>query len=176
MQDQKRNVCFLGHLPWDSCTGGRVALRRGLDKGTHRLFGTRVQICNTTVDNAGLQDKSLDRAFSISVIEHLPRSDAENVMRHVYRVLKPGGLFVITLDLFLNLHPFTSRATNYYGMNQDVRWLLGVTPWEVLVGKRNELFGFEEFNADAVLGRLEEYLVGNYPTLVQCLVLRQPAD
>ena len=40
----------------------------------NRRFGTRVELRNTTIEKAGLQDEQFDRVFSISVIEHLPES------------------------------------------------------------------------------------------------------
>lgn len=140
----------------------------------NQIFGTDVELRNTTIDKAGLADDSLDCAFSISVIEHLPSPEARNIMEHVYRCLKPGGLFVLTIDLFLNLHPFSSRTANEFGKNQDIRWLVEIENWELQVGDSTKLFGFSDFNPDAILSNLDQYLIGNYPTLVQCLVLKKP--
>jgi ubiquinone/menaquinone biosynthesis C-methylase UbiE len=137
-------------------------------------FNSNVELRNTTIENAGLSENYFDRAFSISVIEHLPRTNIENVMRHVHRTLKPGGLFILTVDLFLNLYPFCSRSANEHGQNQDVRWMCELEKWQVLVGKNSELYGFSEFNKDAIQSNLEQFLIGRpYPTLVQCLVLRK---
>jgi SAM-dependent methyltransferase len=140
----------------------------------NRLFRTQVELRNTTIERAELRDGEFDRAFSVSVIEHLPPADAANVMAHTFRCLKPGGLFIITLDLFLNLHPFTTRQSNDYGVNQSVTGLLGAQPWRLIAGKREELFGFPEFAAEKIQGRLETFLVGSYPALAQCLVLQKP--
>ena len=40
------------------------------------------------------------------MIERLTDNDIMDMMKHVHRCLKPGGLFILTIDLFLNLHPF----------------------------------------------------------------------
>lgn len=140
----------------------------------NKTFGTDIELRNTTIERAELRAGEFDRAFSISVIEHLPPADAANVMAHAFRCLKPGGLFIITLDLFLNLHPFTTRRSNEYGVNQSAAELISSQPWRLVVGKRDELLGFPEFDADKILSRLENYLVGSYPALAQCLVLQKP--
>jgi SAM-dependent methyltransferase len=66
----------------------------------NRRFGTHVTLCNTTIDRAGLPDNHFDRAFSISVLEHVPSRALAASLEGVYRCLKPGGMFVVTLDLF----------------------------------------------------------------------------
>ena len=140
----------------------------------NRIFGTNVELRNTTVDKAELPDAAFERAFCVSVIEHLPPGDAAAVMTHVFRCLKPGGLFILTLDLFLNVRPFCRREKNEYGVNQDVRELIGHQPWRMVAGRRDELCGFPEFNPDNILARLETFLVGYYPALAQCIVLQKP--
>jgi SAM-dependent methyltransferase len=140
----------------------------------NRLFGTRVQLRNTTIENAGLGDSSVDRAFSISVIEHLTDADIQNAMKHIYRCLKPGGLFILTIDLFLNLRPFCSRVRNEFGRNHNVCSIAESENWELVEGNREELFGFDAFDPDRILSNLENYLIGQgYPALVQCLILRK---
>lgn len=139
----------------------------------NRRFGTRVELRNTTIEKAGLADDSFDRAFSISVIEHLPEKAATDVMQQVHRCLKPGGLFVLTTDIFLNVQPFCSRQENEFGSNQNLRTLIDDAAWELAVGDRACLYGFPEFNPDFILSNLEKYLVGFYPALAQCLVLKK---
>jgi SAM-dependent methyltransferase len=140
----------------------------------NRIFHTQVELRNTTIERADLSNNEFDRAFAISVVEHLPPADATNVMAHTFRALKPGGLFVITLDLFLNLHPFTERRRNEYGVNQSVSELIAAQPWRLVAGQREELFGFPEFDREKIQSRLETFFVGSYPALAQCLVLQKP--
>jgi len=128
----------------------------------------------STVDKAGLYDNSFDAAYSISVIEHLPDSDAAKVMQHVWRALKPGGRFVLTIDLFLNLHPFTCRIENQFGSNMNVMWLIKQAPFLLEQGVPKVLFGFAEFNAEDIMSSLEQYLIGEgCPVLTQYLVLKK---
>jgi SAM-dependent methyltransferase len=46
------------------------------------------------------EDGELDAVYSISVLEHIPK--CENALAEVSRVLKPGGLFLLTFDLGLD--------------------------------------------------------------------------
>ena len=139
----------------------------------NQRYHAKVELRNTTIEQAGLQAGQFDRAFCISVIEHLSDQSAASVMQHVHQALKPGGLFILTADLFLNLAPFSSRLTNEYGMNQNLKKLIDESRWQIEIGERQCLFGFPEFNADFILANLEKFLIGSYPALAQCLVLKK---
>ncbi len=141
----------------------------------NQWFGTNVTLINTTLDQAGLADDSVDVMFSISVLEHLTPAELSLVMQHARRCLKPGGKFIITLDLFLNLTPFTSRQKNEYGINQNVRQMVEESGLRLAQGNPAELYGFPEFDPQRILANLEQYMVGSYPVLTQCIVLEKPA-
>jgi SAM-dependent methyltransferase len=141
----------------------------------NQRFETNVELRNTTVEKADLPDNEFDRAYSISVLEHLPSDEIPVVMAHVFRSLKPHGLFILTVDLFINIHPFSSRQDNQYGVNRNIYKLIRTQPWILDSGEPEELFGFPEFDKDKVLNRLEKFLLGHhYPALAQCLVLKKP--
>jgi 2-polyprenyl-3-methyl-5-hydroxy-6-metoxy-1,4-benzoquinol methylase len=140
----------------------------------NRALGTGVELRNTTVTTAKLEREQYDRAISISVLEHLPKSEIEEVVRAVYDALRPGGLFVITLDLFLDTAPFARKVRNKYGENIDASWLASLAPFHLTAGRRDELYGFPEFEAGEVMSRLSEYMIGSYPALAQCMVLSKP--
>ncbi len=144
-------------------------------KKLNSLFRTDVELRNTVISRAGIPDASIDRFFSISVLEHLPEDDLNDVLIHAYRCLKPGGLFIMTVDLFLNLRPFTDRVANEYGINQDISSFLRPAPFELLKGKRSELYGFDDFDFRRILANVEKFFIGSYPALVQCVILRKPA-
>lgn len=140
----------------------------------NKKFGTSVELRSTTIDQAGLRENSFDYACCISVLEHLPPAATSTIMNHVWRCLKPGGRFVLTVDLFLNLAPFCGRQENEFGTNMNIAWLLGQSPFAIETGDRSELFGYDEFVVDRILSSLEQYLIGTcYPVLTQCLVLRK---
>ncbi len=143
----------------------------------NRRFGTRVTLKNCVLEEAGIEPATCDRVFSISTIEHIPEGDIAPLMREVARILRPGGLFVATVDLFLDLIPFTNAAENRYGRNISVKNLLAASGLELVTGHPSELHGFDEFDPHRVRRRIEEreLLVGaRYPALVQALVLRKP--
>lgn len=140
----------------------------------NRAFGTRVTLHNCFLEDAPLSPATFDRVFSISVIEHIPPAESQALMRRAFDLLRPGGLFVITLDLFLNLEPFSPRRENEFGTNASVRMLAEAAPFEIAVGDRAELYGYPEFSAERVLAQIETLFLGDYPVVPQLVVLRKP--
>ena len=139
-------------------------------------FRTNVQLVNSTLLEASLSGE-IDRIFAISVLEHLQPEEIAETCEEVYRLLKPGGLFILTADLFLDLSPFTSRTENSWGRNYPVGKLLEHHGFEVIVGSPDQLYGCKEFVSDKILSALSEYFVGNfYPVLIQCLVFRKKKE
>jgi SAM-dependent methyltransferase len=145
-----------------------------LHSALNRCFETDVELQRTTLRQASLPADSVDRIYCISVIEHLTSEDLHSTLHEVRRVLKPDGLFIFTVDLFLNLAPFTTRIRNQFGTNVSVLELLTESKLALIWGKREELCGFPEFSADAVLSNLERYYVGSdYPVVPQLVVLQK---
>jgi hypothetical protein len=107
------------------------------------------------------------------VLEHIPEPDLARIMGHVRRALRPGGTFVLTVDLFLDLAPFTDVVSNRWGKNLSMRWLVEQSGMELAHGDRSELCGFPEFEPDRITARRAELLVGGYQAAVQTLVLRK---
>jgi len=140
----------------------------------NRLFGTTVDLRNTVLTEADLKHESFDRVFSISVLEHLPDNEIEEAMHCAFDLLVPGGYFILTVDLSLDIAPFTTRLLNAYGKNVDIRWLVGIAPFSLVQGDPKELYGFTEFEPDLIQSNLSSYLIGKYPTLTQCFVLQKP--
>ena len=139
------------------------------------LFETNATLYNTTVEKAPLENSYFDVAMSISVLEHLPWTDVENVVGRVWDVLKPGGIFILTVDLFLDIYPFENAEKNKYGSNVNLCALANIRPFQVEIGNGPELYGFAEFDAKTILKNKNKYLMGRgYPAMVQCLVLRKP--
>jgi 2-polyprenyl-3-methyl-5-hydroxy-6-metoxy-1,4-benzoquinol methylase len=171
-----------------SRTGGRVvAVDPVLDDGDRwgvgvdqhrrisRLLRAPVDLRIATLQEAGLEPESVDTVYCLSTLEHLPADEAMGVMAYAASRLRPGGNLVLTVDLFLNLAPFSRRVQNEFGWNHDVRALVEASGLSLSQGDRSELYGFDEFDPVDVLGRLEELLVGTYPAVSQALVLTRPA-
>lgn len=137
-------------------------------------FGTHVSVTRASLDEAGLQAGSVDTVYCISTIEHLPDDELDRAIGAAAEVLKAGGHLVLTVDLFLDLEPFTSRRTNRWGRNLDVRALVARSGLELVQGRPEELHGFDEFDPDSIQSNLSELMVGTYPGLAQALTLRKP--
>jgi SAM-dependent methyltransferase len=140
----------------------------------NRAFDTEVRLIRATLPEAQLPADSLDRAYCISTLEHLPREEISRTAQEVRRVLRDGGELVLTVDLFLDLDPFTGQKRNRWGTNVSVAWLVEQAGMQLVEGERAELLGFPEFDPERILGQVESYLVGeSYPVLTQSFVLRK---
>ncbi|MFD2823316.1 class I SAM-dependent methyltransferase [Lacinutrix iliipiscaria] len=56
-------------------------------------------------------DASFDSAFGTEVLEHCP--EPEVILKEVYRVLKPGGVFFFTVPFLWNLHEVPNDEYRY---------------------------------------------------------------
>jgi SAM-dependent methyltransferase len=140
-------------------------------RSLNAAFGTEVVLRRCDLPSAGLAAGSVDVVYCISTLEHLADAMIEATLAEVSRILAPGGRCVLTVDLFLDLHPFTSRSANRWGRNIDLSWLVHSSGLDLLDGNPSELNGFAEFDPDAVQSALGDYLIGSYPGMAQCLVL-----
>ena len=136
-------------------------------------FATAIGVHGCRLEEAGFQPRSFDYVVCISTMEHVPAPAVVNLVEAALRTLKIGGRLVATVDLFLNLTPFTARQENEWGTNLDLGALLTEVriPFKLVAGLRRELYGFSEFSAARILENLERYYVGVYPCLSQCFVL-----
>jgi SAM-dependent methyltransferase len=142
----------------------------------NRRFGTRVRLVSDVLERADLPDASFDRAVSISTLEHVPEAHIPGILAHVRRLLRPGGLLVASVDLFLDLRPFTDKAENRWGRNVSMRALVEASGLEPVRLEPSELHGYPEFDAARILARRREFVVGrSWPVMVQTVVLRRPA-
>ena len=55
-----------------------------------------------SIDNIPLCNEEVDAIYCISVLEHLKKDAVSRSLREFYRVLKPGGRLIITLDLTID--------------------------------------------------------------------------
>ena len=142
----------------------------------NRAFGTDVELRNCYIEEAGLEDASVDLVYSISTIEHIPLELLPSILHEVERILVPGGRFVLTVDLFLDLEPFSYETENITGRNVDVRWLVETSRLELEQGERSELYGYPQFDPKRIMGKLFSYEYGHfYPSLAQAVVLVKPS-
>jgi SAM-dependent methyltransferase len=141
----------------------------------NRAFGTNVELRKTFLQDAELGTDSIDRIYCISTIEHVPTDQLPALAHEIGRILKPGGLAVLTIDLFYDLSPFTTRKSNLHGSNIDVRTFVANTGMELQIGEPSELVGYPEFDPETILSRAMEFVQGDIAlNTTQALVLRKP--
>jgi 2-polyprenyl-3-methyl-5-hydroxy-6-metoxy-1,4-benzoquinol methylase len=159
-----------GHEPWHAWDGSPETHQR-LNKG----FGTDVELVRTRVEEFDAPESSFDRIFCISVVEHMEDENAKAAMANFGRLLKPGGICVLTVDLCLDIEPFTDVQRNSIGVNKDIAQLVGASDLELVAGYRDELLGFPEFDPAVVGGQVPDLLVGEFfiPVVAQMCVLRK---
>jgi SAM-dependent methyltransferase len=138
----------------------------------NRRFGGGVHLHRGVVTDIDLS-RPFDAIYSVSTIEHLSKADVELNLLAAKRLLAPGGRFVLTVDLFLNLAPFSKRAANIWGTNIEPAWIEEVLQMRLVEGNRRELYGYAEFSAEYVLEHLEQFLIHSYPQLAQLMVFER---
>ena len=140
----------------------------------NKAFGTDVKLITKRVKEAKFENGTIDRVFCISVIEHLSEAEISSIFTNVYKILKKGGYFILTVDLFLDLFPFTHKKRNKWGTNVAINTLIKNYDFELYIGEKSELFGFEEFQPKEILEKLPDYYMGSsWPVIPQLLVLRK---
>src|SRR5260370_20080335 len=138
----------------------------------NRTFGTNVVLHRSTLPETELAG-SFSAILCISTLEHLPPESIEATLSRVKQLIAPGGLVVLTIDLFLDLTPFCSRTTTRWGINASVACIEDLLGYKVVTGERAELYGYEEFSTDEILSRLEEFaLKAGYPQMTQLVTFQ----
>ena len=71
-------------------------------KDAKRDYGDEIQFVQSTPASIPLPDESIDVVYTIDTIEHL--SQPKEMLQDVFRVLRPGGLFLVHFNPWLNPH------------------------------------------------------------------------
>jgi 2-polyprenyl-3-methyl-5-hydroxy-6-metoxy-1,4-benzoquinol methylase len=135
-------------------------------------FHTDVERFPIRLEDTGFTANSIDYITCVSTIEHVPQQVAESIMRRAEELLVKGGKLVLTIDLSLDIEPWTDVVENRWGSNINVKRLVdAASGMDLTVGIPSELYGFPEFDAKQIQRDLSKYYVGEYPCMSQCLVL-----
>lgn len=138
----------------------------------NKSFGTNVILHKSTLPEAELTGM-FSAVYCVSTLEHLPPESIEATLKTVKQLVAPGGLVILTVDLFLNLEPFCDRTTNVWGSNASVAWIEELLGYELVAGDRAELYGYKEFSTNHILSELESYAINvGYPQLAQLVTFR----
>ena len=138
----------------------------------NRKFGGGVHLHRGVIADVDLCGP-FDAIYSVSTVEHLSKAEIENTLSVAKRFLAPHGRVVLTIDLFLNLVPFTNRTENIWGANIEPAWIEEILQRPLIQGDRRELYGYAEFSAEYVLENLEQFQMNAYPQLAQLMVFGQ---
>ena len=140
------------------------------------LFGTDVTLHRATLPDARIAG-SFDAVCCISTIEHLTPADIEETMKQGEAAAQTG--WAARGDpgpLLESGSPFAVVRAMSGAPTCPPAWLQELTGFELVVGAREELYGYEQFSTEYVLSHLEDYATNNYyPTLAQLMTLKAPA-
>ena len=123
-----------------------------LDKSRSEELGqmpSNVEFCQCTVPPLPFEDESFDCVVSFQVIEHIKRD--KEFVREVYRVLKPGGLFIVSTPnrpMSLTRNPWHVRE---YNAEQFKNLLSLFSSVEALgIGGNERVWNYYEKNRESV--------------------------
>ncbi|MFH1552853.1 MAG: class I SAM-dependent methyltransferase [Candidatus Omnitrophota bacterium] len=155
-------------VPGSGWLSSENEIRRLID-----VFGGKINFIREHIDRAGLPEAYFDRIFSVSSVEHIPYAQVAGVMKEICRLLKPGGIFVATVDLFLDCYPFSEKTSNVHGSNISIKKLIDDSGLCLRSGRTDQLYGFPDFYPEEIVGRLGDFLTvvcSGSTILTQCFV------
>lgn len=65
---------------------------------TERIYGSRVAFSCQDLTHTTFADATFDAISCISVLEHIPAASDQRAVMELLRILKPGGVLVLTVD------------------------------------------------------------------------------
>ena len=120
---------------------------------------TGIRFLRGDMTDVPLESDSQDRAFSISVMEHVTPDVRRRGMQELARILKPGGLAVLTVDMsmwfYMNrpLELVYESGLNFHGL-MDLRWprqRFGMFSDDPVKGQPADVFGMVLTKDDGVV-------------------------
>lgn len=149
----------------------------GIDRSLAKRFGCEIKYRREGIENISYGDNTFDRVICASVIEHCraahveneamtPQAEADKVlqrkmMSEMIRVLKPGGILVLTTDLNI------PRSNSLLEANVNVQNLI-TTPGVEMEGSRcsEKFYGEEGFSVEKVIAS-GDIDISNYQDALQ---------
>jgi SAM-dependent methyltransferase len=80
------------------------SLTVGIDLSIHQQENQDVRFIQGDIANLEFPSNFFDRIFSVSVLEHVPIVARTRVFDELFRVLRPGGLAVLTIDWIFGMN------------------------------------------------------------------------
>lgn len=149
----------------------------GIDRSLAKRFGCEIEYRREGIENISYGDNTFDRVICASVIEHCraarveneamtPQTEADQVlqrrmMEEMIRVLKPGGILVLTTDLNI------PRSSSLLEANVNVQNLIATLGVEMEGSRCQEKFyGEEGFSVEKVIAN-GDIDISNYQDALQ---------
>lgn len=103
---------FIGTLPQTmDCTGTDLA-KAQIDYANSEYDGSAHRFVCVKEGALPFDEASFDAVTLIELIEHLPRTVIEGLLRDALRVLKPGGKVIMTTPNYASLWPLLEKIVN----------------------------------------------------------------
>jgi ubiquinone/menaquinone biosynthesis C-methylase UbiE len=82
----------------EACDGNRRLIDELCRFGPERIYDAAVTYSTQDLTATSFADETFDAISCISVLEHIPAPYDQQAVRELLRVLKPGGVLVLTVD------------------------------------------------------------------------------
>ncbi len=107
-------------------------------------IGGHVSFSQNTEGPLPMKDASVECVYSVSVFEHIP--EANRLLGEFHRILKPGGILVLTMDVSLRPQDTGISAMEYHRIHESLLRFLDpvyarrpVDPTDVLMSQNSPL-------------------------------------
>ena len=80
--------------------------------------GGNVSFLQNTEGTLPMEDASVECVYSVSVLEHIP--EANRLLGEFHRILKQGGILVLTMDVSLRLQDTGISAVEYHRIHESL--------------------------------------------------------
>jgi SAM-dependent methyltransferase len=100
-------------------------------------YGDRIEFMQSTPTSIPLEDKSVDLIYTVDTVEHL--SKPYQIFMDAYRVLKPGGLFII------HFHPWLGPYGSHLEDIIPFPWPHAIFSMDTLLSVAAELYNSDDY-------------------------------
>jgi 2-polyprenyl-3-methyl-5-hydroxy-6-metoxy-1,4-benzoquinol methylase len=140
-------------------------------------FHTSVIPVPMKLEDTDFSPGTIDYVTCVSTMEHVTFGGSVNLIKAAAKALRVGGQLVATVDLFIDLKPFTKRTSNGWGSNLNLgKLFMAEEQFKLVAGDPAQLYGCEGFDAKQIQERCAEFYLGEYPCFAQCFVLEKTSD
>ena len=115
------------------------------DRSIEKKLNVKIKHIIGRFENVNINRK-YDLVLCISVMEHTKKGNERKILKNISQALKPGGRAVFTLDWFFD---YKIGKSCRWGHNPDCKSLIDISKTHglnLIVGDKNYLSGFAEFN------------------------------